>query len=95
MGSTTKTKKRWQFAWCDADSPPANGDCHTWKAKTFRAASFEAAMDKMLAFVEGKAYSCLVDYECAALHEPYSAKDHDRHFKRIDTTKHGLAEYVG
>lgn len=93
--TAVRLRRRWQFCWCDEDSPPANGDCHTWKSKVFRAATFEKAMDKMLAFARGKPFVCLVDYECAALHEPYSSKDHERHFKRIDMTDHDLAEYVG
>lgn len=94
MKSTAK-RKRWQFCWCDEDSPPTNGDCHDWKSKTFAAATFEKAMDKMLEYVARKPFVCLVDYEVAALHVPYSAKDHDAHFPRIDTTEHDLAEHVG
>jgi hypothetical protein len=90
-----KTRKRWQFGWCDEDSPPANGDAHDWQSKTFRAATFEAAMDKMLEFVRTQPFVCLVDYECAALHVPYNAKRHEETFYRIDTTDHELAEHVG
>lgn len=88
------TPKRWQFGWCDADSPPRNGDSHNWKTKVFRCATFERAMDLMLDYVRAKPFVCLVDYECAALHIPYSQKRHDEHFHRIDYTDHELAEYV-
>lgn len=93
MKSTT-TRKRWQLLWCDEASPPANGDSHTWKTKVIRAATFEKAMDKMLAYVQDKPFVCLVDYECAALHVPYFPKRHYEHFHRIDRTEHELAEYV-
>lgn len=88
------TNKRWQFGWCDEDSPPANGDDRTWKSKVFRANSFQAAMGKMLEFVRDKPFVCLVDYECAALHIPYSTSRHEEHFHRIDTTNHELRDYV-
>jgi hypothetical protein len=87
--------KRWRFGWCDEDSPPKNGDCHDWKSKTFRVATFEKAMDKMLEFVRGKPFVCLVDYECRACHAPYSQKRHAECFPRIDRTEHELSEYVG
>jgi hypothetical protein len=103
MGTPTRansakkgTPPRWQFCWCDADSPPANGDAHTWKSKTFRAATFAKAMGKMLAFVRGKPFDCLVDYECRAEHVAYRGQvNHDKAFPRIDTTDHELGEYVG
>lgn len=89
------TRKRWQFGWCDENSPPKNGDSHDWRSKKFRAATFEAAMDKMLDFVRAKPFVCLVDYECAALHVPYDKDNHAATFHRIDRTDHELAEYVG
>lgn len=96
MATKIKTKsKRWHFLWCDEESPPKNGDCHAWKSKTFRVSTFEKAMDKMLNFVRGKPFVCLVDYECAALHEPYSQKRHTKCFPRIDMTEHELTEYLG
>lgn len=88
-------RKRWQFGWCDENSPPAHGDAHNWKTKTFRAKTFEAAMDKMLEYVRRKPLVCLVDYECAALHVKYVPSRHDEHFRRIDCTEHDLKEYVG
>lgn len=92
----TKSPKRWQFCWCDADSPPAYGDAHTWKSKTFRAATFAGAMDRMLAFVRSKPFDCLVDYECRAGHVPYRGQvNHSEAFPRIDMTEHELTEYVG
>jgi hypothetical protein len=87
--------KRWQFAWCDANSPPTPaGDTHHWRSKTFRTPTFEKAMDKMLSFVRRQPFECLVDYECAALHVPYDPADHDARFHRIDLTVHDLAEYA-
>lgn len=86
---------RWQFTWCDANSPPANGDSHDWKCETFAAPTLDAAMDGMLAFVRAKPFECLVDYECEALHVPYSPERHGDRFRRIDRTDHALAEYTG
>jgi hypothetical protein len=87
-------KPTWQFAWCDENSPPTNGDAHDWHSKTFRVKTFEQAMDKMLEFVRKKPFVCLVDYECAALHVEYDPAKHEEHFLRIDA-KHALVEYVG
>jgi len=89
-----KDRKRWQFCWCDEDSPPKNGDAHDWKSRIYVADSFEEAMDKMLSFINSRPYNCLVDYECAALHVKYDPKKHDEHFLRIDRSGHGLAEYA-
>jgi hypothetical protein len=91
---TVRVVKRWQFGWCDEDSPPANGDAHDWRPKTFRVATFEKAMDKMLAFVRGKPFVVLVDYECAARHVPYDPERHEETFHRIDETEHDLKEYL-
>ncbi len=88
-------RKRWQFCWCNENSPPKNGDCYDWRSKTFRADTFEKAMDKMLSFVRGKPFACLVDYECRALHIPYHQDNHELAFPRIDDTDHELREYVG
>lgn len=87
-------QERWRFGWCD-NSPPTGGDCHDWRSQTFRAPTFEAAMDLMLDYVRGRPFVCLVDYECAAEHVPYDPARHEEHFHRIDTTRHGLREYVG
>ncbi len=89
------TRKRWQFLWCDENSPPTNGDAHDWRSKVIAVATLETAMNRMLAFVRGKPFVCLIDYECAALHIPYSHKNHAAHFHRIDRTDHELSEYVG
>jgi hypothetical protein len=86
-------RKRWQFCWCDEDSPPTNGDAHAWRSKVFRAATFEKAMDKMLAFILSQRCVCLVDYEAHALHVPYSVDRHEDTFNRIDRTSHELADY--
>ena len=89
------TSKRWQFGWCDENSPPANGDAHDWRSKTFAAPTFEAAMDKMLVFVRSKPFVCLVDYECAALHVRFREDRYDEHFHRVDCSGHELSEYAG
>ena len=96
----SRVKKRWEFCWCDANSPPTNGDCHDWQSKVYRAETFEKAMDKMLRFIKSRPFECFVDYECCALHEPYNstrfnAKQHEKAFPRIDLTEHELSEYVG
>jgi hypothetical protein len=87
-------RKRWQFGWCDENSPPTGGDAHDWRSKTFRAATFVDAMDLMLDYIRAKPFVCLVDYECAALHVPFDPKKHGEHFLRIDRTEHQLAEYA-
>ncbi len=89
----TAKKKRWQFCYCDEDSPPRNGDAHDWKSRTYVADTFELAMDKMLKFVRSRPYVCLVDYECCALHVNYDEDNHEATFPRIDTTEHELSEY--
>lgn len=90
-----KTRKRWQFLWCDLDSPPRNGDAHHWKSKVFRVATFEKAMDLMLDFIRRQIDAePAVDYECCALHERYSQKRHQKCFPRVDRTEHPLAEYA-
>ncbi len=91
----TDAPKRWQFCWCDEDSPPTNGDCHDWKSKTFRAATLEKAMDLMLAFVRSRPFVCMVDYECRAEHVPYHQDNHEEAFPRIDRTDHELRQYIG
>lgn len=88
-----RKRKRWQFCWCFADSPPKNGDSHDWRSKVIRCATLERAMDLMLNFVRGQPRECLVDYEVAALHTEYDPKRHDEHFHRIERG-HTLAEYV-
>ena len=88
-------RKRWQFGWCDEDSPPKNGDCHDWRSKTFRVATFEKAMDLMLDFVRSKPFVVLIDYECCAAHVEYHQENHDAAFPRIDRTGHALAQYIG
>ena len=89
-------RKRWQFLWCAEESPPRNGDSHAWKTKVFRAATFEKAMDLMLAFIQAKRFVCLVDYECRAEHVPYRGQEnHSAAFPRIDHTGHELAEHLG
>ena len=85
--------KRWQFCWCDAASPPANGDAHDWKSRTVRAPSFEKAMDLMLAFIRAKPFDCLVDSECRALHVSKHAR-HERKYPRVDRAEHELRGYV-
>lgn len=86
--------KRWQFLYCDEESPPKNGDCHDWRSRTYRAETFEAAMDKMLEFVISRRYNCVVDYECCALHIFYTRQRHGECFPRIDQSDHTLREYV-
>lgn len=90
-----KVPKRWQFCWCDENSPPKNGDAHDWRSKVFRTSTFEKAMDKMLEFVRAKPFVCLVDYECCAMHvQDRGQANHDEVFPRIDQTDHELAEYA-
>lgn len=90
----TTVRKRWQFGWCDEDSPPTNGDSHDWRSKTFRAGTFDRAMDKMMAFVRGKPFVCIVDYECRAVHVPYHEDSHESAFPRIDRTEHELRHHL-
>lgn len=90
-----RVRKSWQFAWCDEASPPTpDGDSHEWKSKIFRAATFEKAMDLMLAYILAKPFNCLVDYECRAMHvRGHGQRNHDKVFPRIDLTEHELREY--
>lgn len=87
-------RKRWQFLWCDENSPPKNGDSHDWHTKVFRVATFEKAMDRMLAFVQAKPFVCLVDYECRAVHVTFVPAKHGEAYLRIDRTTHDLKEYL-
>lgn len=82
-------KKQWEFLWREE-----NRGTNKLRSRTYTAKTLLQACDKMLAFLQSRDGSVVVDYEACAIHVRYKSKYHTAKYPDLRTVDHRIREYI-